>query len=75
MRLRLAKKVAIRMPPSIIPTLNEISRTARLTTSWVPPAGNDRTTMSGVRLDGATVSTKMIAKTTRSQRTNAWFAT
>ena len=67
--------VATRIPPTTMPTLNDISRMARLTTSPCSPDGKERTTMSGVRLDGATVSRKMIANTTSSQRTNAWVAT
>ncbi len=75
MRLRLAKNDATTMPPSTIPTLKEISSTARFTTFCCSPASNVRTSISGVRLDGATMSTKMIANSTSSQRTNAWCAT
>ena len=46
-----------------------------VTTFCCSPASNERTSMSGVRLDGATVSTKMIANSTSSHRTNAWCAT
>ncbi len=44
-----------------MPTLNMISSTARLTTFCCAPASNERTAMSGVRFDGATVSRKTIA--------------
>ncbi len=74
-RLRLAKKDATTIPPSTMPMLNEISSTARFTTFCCSPASNVRTSMSGVRLEGATMSTKMIANSTSSQRTNAWWAT
>ena len=75
MRLRFAKNDATTMPPSTIPMLKEISSTARLITFCCSPASKVRTSMSGVRFDGATISTKMIANSTRSQRTNAWCAT
>ncbi len=71
MRLRLAKKDATRMPPRIMPTLKDTSSTARLITFCCDPASKDRTTISGVRFDGATVSRKMIANSTSSHRTNA----
>ena len=74
-RLRLAKNEATTMPPSTMPTLNETSSTARLITFCCSPASNVRTSISGVRLEGATISTKMIANSTSSQRTNAWCAT
>ena len=75
MRLRLANSAATTMPPSTIPTLKAISRTARFTTFCCSPASNERTSIRGVRLDGATMSTKMIANSTSSHRTNAWWAT
>ena len=62
MRLRLANSDATAMPPSTMPMLNAISSTASFTTFCCSPASNERTTMSGVRFDGATVSRKMIAK-------------
>ena len=74
-RLRPAKNDATTMPPSTMPMLNETSSTARFTTFCCSPASNVRTIMRGVRFDGATMRTKMIANSTSSQRTKAWFAT
>ena len=64
-RLRLASTVDTSAPPISMPTLKAISRTVTIHTS-VPKV---RATMSGVINEGATVRRKMIAKTTRSQRT------
>ena len=75
MRFQPPASVATRTPPTTMPTLNDISRMARFTTSPCSPDGNERTTMIGVRFEGATVSTKMIANRMSSQRTNACVAT
>ena len=53
-RLRFANNAATTIPPSTMPTLNAISSTARFTTFCCSPASNDRTSIRGVRLDGAT---------------------
>ena len=75
MRLRLAKNDATTMPPSTMPTLNEISSTARLIDVLLL-AGVERAHEHERREVGRRhVSTKMIANSTSSQRTNAWCAT
>ena len=66
---------ATRMPPTTMPAANAISRTARLNTLPCSSDGNERTTSSGVSVDGATISTNTIANSIRTHLTTPWSPT
>ena len=75
MRSHFDASVATSTPPATMPRLNAISKSARFTTLPCSPEGNDRTSSSGMRFPGATVSTKMIPNRRSSHRTTSWSAT